>query len=196
MKPRLSKSITLLELLIALTLVGVIVLAFSGIELFSRYHVTTADRRAKVQNEVSYVLEHMNKEISRAIGNELVDGNQNVTRISNVPLADFIQAFVDTNPNGVRDAGDHWIAYRRNLTNYHLDYCSNCSMATGACSNCIQPWEILSERITAMNSTSAPLTVTIVGCWDPRSTAFACGTSDNPSVNMSTSINMPSVSTR
>src|SRR3989338_5081842 len=112
MSPHLKKSITLLELLIAITLLSVIVLGFTSIDLFSRYHVLTADRRAKVQNEASYVLEHMAKEMVRAIG----DFNNPAVSITTTPSGNpLIRVWVDANRNGIRDSvagGDREIAYR------------------------------------------------------------------------------------
>lgn len=69
MKPRHKKSVTLLELLIAISLLGILLLAFTSIDLFSRYHVLTADRRAQVQNEASSVIEHMTKNVLQGVGN-------------------------------------------------------------------------------------------------------------------------------
>ena len=40
-----------------------------AIENFARYHLKTAQQRAKLQNEVSFVLEHMQKNMANAIGN-------------------------------------------------------------------------------------------------------------------------------
>jgi len=63
------KSVTLVELIIAIVLLSVMVIGFSSIETFSRYHVLSADRRVKLQNNVSYALDHMTKHIAQAIGN-------------------------------------------------------------------------------------------------------------------------------
>lgn len=61
-------ALTLLELIIAIILLGVIVIGFSSIELFSRYQVLSADRRTQVQNEVALVLEHMSKNVMQGVG--------------------------------------------------------------------------------------------------------------------------------
>jgi len=64
---------TLIELLISIVLLSLIVLGFASINVFSRYHVITSDRRAKLQNEVSYCMEHMTRNISMAFGNTEID---------------------------------------------------------------------------------------------------------------------------
>ena len=61
-------AITLLELIIAITLLGVIVIGFSSIELFSRSQVLSTDRKTQVQNEVSYALEHMSRNVLQGVG--------------------------------------------------------------------------------------------------------------------------------
>jgi len=48
MKHYLKKSITILELLVALSLLTVMVLGFSSMDMFGRYHVLTSDKRAQV----------------------------------------------------------------------------------------------------------------------------------------------------
>ncbi len=60
--------ITLIELIIAISLLGVIALAFTSIQSFSQYHAIGSDHRAKVQNELSYALEHIAKNVQRAAG--------------------------------------------------------------------------------------------------------------------------------
>lgn len=64
-----DKSITLIELLVAMAMLGILILGFSSIDLFSRYHALSSERRAKLQNEVSYALAHMNKNVAQGMGN-------------------------------------------------------------------------------------------------------------------------------
>ena len=67
--PKKICGLTLLELMIAIVLMGMLVLGFYSIDLFSRYHVISSDKRAKLQNEISYALEHMSKYVQQANGN-------------------------------------------------------------------------------------------------------------------------------
>ena len=185
--PHSQRSLTLFELLIAIALLSLMVLGFASIDLFSRHQVLTADRRAQVQNEVSFVLEHMSKQISMAIG----DANQIPVNIdtpggSNPPWR-RIRVWIDSNPDGIRDTDDVEIAYEWNRNNNRVRYWPD---FTG-------PNEEISNRVTNfdVSQTDNYVSVELTSCWDPDGTPFACGTSDNPTVTMRTRIRMPSVST-
>ena len=69
MQPALKKSLTLIELMIAVSLLSVLVLAFSGLELFSRRQVVTVDRQVVMQNEASLAFDHMSKYVQQGVGN-------------------------------------------------------------------------------------------------------------------------------
>ena len=64
------KCTTLVELLIAIMVVAIMVLSFYSLETFSHSQVMNADRRSKVQNNLSYCLEHMSKYVQQAVGNK------------------------------------------------------------------------------------------------------------------------------
>jgi hypothetical protein len=192
--PLLKRSITLIELLIAITLLSLIVLGFSSIDLFSRNQVLTVDRRAQVQNEVAYVLEHMTKELSNAIGNTAIP---NSSPFWAGPDSVQIGYISDADHDGQRKDPANRRGYRYGGSNpYAIWFCTNpigamCYASGGAGA------EFLSRRITAFtpiyDSSTNYIEVSLTDCWDPASTS--CGTSDNPSVTMSTRIKMPSVST-
>lgn len=209
--PRKSRGLTLIELLIALVLLSLVVLGFSSIVLFSRYHVISADRRAKLQNNLSYILEHMTKQIAKAIGNEKIDLAYSViderNSVSGVTDTSAVRVYVDGNLNGQRDTvagSDYWKAYRfRNYGGqaYSVNYCLEC--LTKACSNanCAVAWETLGNNITNF-SISKPanadntlsynyVDVDIAARWFPGQPVSV----DNPEINMRTRIKMPSVST-
>ena len=204
-----QKSVTLLELLISIVLIGLVILGLSNIESFCRNQLLSSDRRLKVQNEASFVLDHMAKQIGRAISDPESDPII-------VPVAsNCFKVLVDANGNGVLDKSgaslDNFIAYRYNTATHLLDYCPNMSlipppaenacMADGDCSG--GAWETLSRHVTsAMNSaniiysnSSNYVEINITACADPGS-ANPCGGMRNPSVNMKSSVIMPSVSTR
>ena len=63
-----TTAVTLLELIIACILLGLIVITVSTVGLFSHAQVLSADRRAQVQNEAAYVLEHMGKFVMQGVG--------------------------------------------------------------------------------------------------------------------------------
>jgi len=208
------KSVTLIELLIAIVLLSVVVLGFGSIDMFSHYHVLTADRRAQAQNEASYALEHMSKNVSRAIGNEMINGANTVVDIANVTGGgEFrrLKVYIDANNNGVREApvanSDYWITYRyfnSGPLRNSVQFCGHCQNKT--CNPCTSGWETVSLRSNKVNGfeivkpnaanilTDNYIEATITACWDPQETHFLCGTPDNPTVTMRARIKMPSVS--
>lgn len=184
-----KRGITLLELLIAIILLSVVVLAVSNIDLFSRYHVISSEHRARLQNDISYALEHMTKEIGNAAGNRQVQNPINITTISGCP---GIVVYTDYNGDGQADL---WIAYLFNNTapNYQILYCPNCS--NSACSTCNTALTTIAQRIYAFTPVDNNLTnymdVDITGRWQPAQDVSV----DNPEITLRTRIKMPSVST-
>lgn len=179
-------SVTLIELLIAITLLSVIILGFSSIDLFSRFHLRTAQRRSDIQNEISYVLEHMAKEIARAIG----DANQLPVTIETAggpnPAWMRIRAWIDSNRNGIRDTNDIETAYQWNRGGSQFRYWPDYA----------GPNQVISNRVVDFNINQRDnyVEVNISACWDPDGAPDACGTLDNPQITMRARINMPSVS--
>ena len=199
MSAKLRKSVTLIELLIAISLLAVMILGINSIDVFSRFHFFSTDRRAKLQNDVSYCLEHMTKYFFYAIGNESLPGMANsVVFISpNSSNTSILSVFVDANGSGVKDAGDTWSGYLFNSNAHKLTYYAQC--ADSACSIAAGSPLVLSSKITAFSAvkdfTKGPyVNVSLTACWDPTQTTATCGTSDNPSVTMATSLALPSVS--
>lgn len=210
--------VTLFELLIAITLIASIVLVLCSIDLFSRHQVISSDRRIKSQNEVSYVLEHMSKEISMAIGNERVNGADSVVKTETISGDTAIWVYVDQNRNGLRDfppvvGADTWIAYRLRAATAPLDeryriwYCPRCTDLS--CTICDPSWgtavNILTTGQISDFTRNKPggstlsdnfVEIQITACWDPSGIPDACGTAANPNVTMSTRMKMPSVSTQ
>ena len=191
---RQNKSVTLIELIIAISLVAVIILGVNSINIFSHYQVVSSDRRAKLQNEVAFCLEHMTKHISMAIGD-----------VSNDPIVAYsdnrgIRVRIDDNPaNGRVDTTDHWIAYRH-IGNQILFFPNATTSGVPSGSS-----EVLSNRILTTNLGASTDTwglvfsrdpgdnnlVAIVRArWDPATAV----SQDNPQVSMQTSVDLPSVS--
>ena len=204
-----TRALTLIELLIAIILLSVISLGFTSMSLFTNFQTITSDRRAKLQNTASLILEHMSKNIANAIGNETTDGVNMVVNAGQIGADDAVRVFVDvpdaTNPtpltpNGTRDALDYWIAYRRDGS--QLQFCPqfdpvslNCTPAWGT-----DPNNNLSNSVTAFSVTKPMkadlrlsdnyIEVVIVCRWNPATAAAI----DNPEINMRNRIRMPSVS--
>jgi prepilin-type N-terminal cleavage/methylation domain-containing protein len=111
-----KKSFTLLELIIAIILLGILALGFTSIDLFARRHAVTADQRARLQNEVSLTLEHMAKNIINAVGNR---GNPPLQRVANVCGSGFVVRLdvpVRVGPNTLLTPSD----YQDDLLVYYL----------------------------------------------------------------------------
>jgi prepilin-type N-terminal cleavage/methylation domain-containing protein len=188
--------VTLLELLVAIVILGIIVLAFTSIETFSRNHVLSSDRRAQVQNNVSYALESMTEHLIRAIGNEKIDGANSVVSI---PAAGGkLLFFIDFSNNGLRDVSDKWASCTFDSTAHTLTLCPYC--ADSACDTCGTTAKVLSAKITSFVPTKPNVSdvlsenyvkLEVTACLDPGGT---CNTPNNPQVKMETIVRLPSVS--
>lgn len=179
---------TLMELMIAVILLSLIALGFSSIAMFSHMQMITTDRRAKAQNEATFVLEHMNKEIPRAIGNIATDGANRVIDTRQIGGDNAVSVFIDmpdtsvgaaaNTPNGRRDANDRWIAYRFNELTHSIWYCPQCNAIVGAailnsdgsavCASCNPAWgtndiNTLSDHIVAF----FPPVITVIDAGPP-----------------------------
>jgi prepilin-type N-terminal cleavage/methylation domain-containing protein len=169
-----KKAVTLIELLISIVIFGLVVVGFMGIETFSRDQLISTERRSRLQNEAMLVLSHMNKQLMNAIGDVV---NPPVTIAGNT-----VTIMTDTNRNGVNDVGDTTISYIFNGNTIVFN----------------PPGETLASHVQAFNVVLADinyLNVSISTCWDPASPA-TCGTLSNPSVNMTSIMKMPSVSSQ
>lgn len=207
------RAVTLLELLIAIILLAMVGLAVANIDIFSRNQVLSTDRYAKVQNEVSNVVEHMTKSLLMAIGNDTLNGADKI--VLTTPITGLgqkaLRVYIDANNNGRRDEPkadplaneDHWVAYTlyddtggtdRNT----IKYCSRCQDELGNCTTCLSvpEWEIIGRNITNLAPFKAGRQVwlNVFGCFDPTNMA-KIGTSDNPEVALVTIVDMPMVTT-
>ena len=64
----MRKSTTLIELLIAVSLLSVVILAAATFDIASRNFLRASQRKAEVVNDATLVLDHMHKNILSAIG--------------------------------------------------------------------------------------------------------------------------------
>jgi hypothetical protein len=183
MKAHYNKSVSLVELLIASTLIILIAVGFTGIDIFSRHHVINAERRVKMQNELAYTLETVNKAVTRGIGD-----------YNNPPLALLANGFQvrvdDNSPGTPRDYGDD------TLVNFTLSG-NDLKYQVGA-----GPEEILASHILpGVNFGSLPpnpadgfyiqlsnndtmLEIALVARWKPNEASSI----DNPQVSMKSNI--------
>jgi hypothetical protein len=179
---------SLVEVIIVSLLISGIMLTVASLHLYSIYHVRYTDRSVKVNNDLGFILAHMQTRFLDAIGNEFYDSGFSVISPSAGPGGELlIQVYVDLNHNGVRDDG--FAAYW--FTGNFLRYRETAAAA----------WEDLSSRITRFSFTtvSSPMmnnyaNVDITGCFDPDGVPNACGSTENPEVTMRTNVFMPAVS--
>lgn len=108
--PKKVCALSLIELLISMILMALILLGFFSIDLFSRHHVVSSDRRAKVQNEISYAIEYMSKYV------QMSTGGGNYPPIKRYPATGVQTGFqVNVDLNNTQTAGDFtddtWVTF-------------------------------------------------------------------------------------
>lgn len=150
-----------------------------------------AGRRAQLQNSITSALEHMARNIARAIGDTTHFPINNTSIGSNTA----IEITIDSNKNGMLDAGDTQVAYSYNATSDQLVYYANynASTSTPANFNDTLAYNITTDLGTGnvtYNNTTNYVKVKISGRWDPGNSTSPT----NPQVNMTTIMQMPSVS--
>lgn len=192
-----SAGITLFEALVAVVLLLIIIVTLNSINLFGHFQVLSSSRRARIQNDATILLNHMERQVAGAIGNEAISGADSVVIVdvhSPNQNKDYISFLTDTDQDG---AGDTWKSYQWRTTK-EIFFCPQCN--TPACPACPGNADVLvAENITAFSGAKPgnPLadsfiTVSITKCWNPAGT---CGTLDNPQVAMNTTLRLPMVST-
>ncbi len=191
--PKKVLGLSLIELLVSMILMSLVLLGFFSIELFSRHHVVSSDRRAKVQNEISYAIEYMSKYTQQSIGDF---NNPPISIYPTVGAQTGFRVRVDLNsPKTASDLSDDtWV-------NFYLD---------GTTLKALQgsTTEILSEKISGVFDASvmpefpdkgfyvsitdqgAAVDIGLVGRYDPA----AAASSDNPQITMKTRLVSPSSS--
>jgi type II secretory pathway pseudopilin PulG len=192
---KLLYGITLVELLVAIALIGLLVVGISSLDTYARFYLLTSDRRTQIQNEGSYILEHMTKNIRKAIGSV---SNPGALRHSSEA---WIKARPDRNGNGRPDddGSTDWIAYRYIPANYEIQYHEQYPPGERE----PEDWpetggKVISHRLAGfsfdLTDTNNTVFVDIAVCWDPSEANEECGNVDNPQVYMRTRIKMPAVS--
>jgi len=191
---------TLIELLIALALFSMIILAASSMQVFGHNQLVTGQRRAKLQNELTILLGHMKRQALRTVGASAA-GPANGVAIIALGGYPSLQFYTDTTAaggigNGIRDASppDRWVAYLYRTDLHEVWYYPNAGSASPILFGGAH--EVIANGITTIGWAIAANTnlVTLTGLearWIP---AQACGPA-NPCVVMDSAIYMPSLST-
>lgn len=206
MSPRRHlKSLTLIELIIAMVLMLIIIMAFATIDTFCRVHLLVSVRRAQIQQEASFLLAHMTRNLVGTVnrGGAIGDPINPPVTLTTIGGNNAITVWVDYNGNGRRDASpaDRQIAYRyRPAPNYEVWYYPDYTTAAGT-------YEVITQKKISpdfgnvpalltyvLNPTTDTLEIQVISCWDPDGNPDACGSRNNPSIRLFTRIRMPSVS--
>lgn len=106
-----KRGITLIELLIAISLVGMIVLAIVAVDVAARRFVNTSDFEARAQNQASPALELIAKDVSQAVGNRISDTGVNQTSAANIGARVDINSTGGPNNTPGNYGDDTWISY-------------------------------------------------------------------------------------
>lgn len=153
---RKRKSISLIELIIAIALLGVIVLGAVSFDTGSRHLLRASETKTQVQNDAALILDYITKDAASGIG----DRNNPALRID---AAGFLLIQQDGDPsngvvgNGVRDAGDHVIAYGRDDNN--IIRCNFTNPVPSPINSNTAGCQILSRRAVHAGSPTPPLNV-------------------------------------
>ena len=183
------RAMTLIELLVALVVMSLVMMGFYCIQIFSDNQVVTSNRKVALQNEVSYILEHMAKYCGQAVG----DGQ--TYAINNTP-SDSLSFWVDSDHDGILNKSLDTRVYYHHTNPGTIEFCDHADPTLISCTHAV---EVMGRHITSDFSTFTvnPATnfviANISSCWDTSSPG-TCGSLINPRVNMSTSIFLPSVS--
>ncbi|HDN86289.1 MAG TPA: hypothetical protein ENG49_03615 [Candidatus Omnitrophica bacterium] len=103
----MRKSITLVELIIAISLLGVILLGVTAFDVASRYFLKSNERKSQIVNEFTFILEHLSKNINQAVGDISNPGIVKVEQNSRVLL--HLRQDALRTPNDYSD--DLWVTY-------------------------------------------------------------------------------------
>jgi hypothetical protein len=214
-------ALTLVELLIALSLIAAVSLGLVSVNLFSAEHFFNAQRRAQVENELSFVLEHMSKALIGREGRGGAIGEvDNPAIIANNALIPYeggggqdpgIIIYIDKNGNGVRDAvgvagGDAVIAYRYQPEGkpdgwqmwFYPDYYNypavsrNPAVLSGRIKNFMI---IQNPPGNAYSPVQNYVEFEISACWEPAQSPGSCGSPANPMATVRVRFQAPSIST-
>lgn len=191
-----NKAFTLIEILVGLGLVSLVFLTFISIDMFTRYQLVAVDRKAKMQNAISVVMEHMSKNLLLAIGNPLTDLSPIQAEFESGSHLKWIKIRVDSNANGMADIADKWIAYEYKTDSESIVYFSNVpeyGSPTGdsqVLAKRIKSFEVSDGILPSGRLVNSFITFFISSRWFTESPIDH----QNPEINMINSISMPAVS--
>ena len=130
-----NPGVTLVELVISVALMSLLVLSYFQIDSFSRFQVVSSNRKARLQSDVSLILEQITKDAVGAIGSDGIipyPGHPPTVQIIYPGGVTVLRIWVDGNPyindsDPGYDGDDHLPNSRRD----DLLACPNCDHEVG-----------------------------------------------------------------
>lgn len=183
------RALTLIELLMAMVIFCMVIFGFYNIQLFSHSQVVASSRRATLQGEVIYVIEHMSKRLRNTIGDVAA------YPVDFGPDGHTVRFWSDTVADGRFIAGQDRRSYYRHVDPGTVYFCPDDSASPVAeellASHIISNFDASSITI---NTATNYVGINLKACWNP-SNPSSCGSPDNPAVTFNSRVEMPSVST-
>jgi hypothetical protein len=173
----------------------IIVGAILNIQNFCRFAFLNADRKSKVANDVSYIVEHVVKFISNAAGDTVTPA----VSLTGAPedCDSSLLVWTDSNGDGYLGTGDTQVLYCFNKTSAALRYYANYTVM-GTPGHDTNTRELVAGGVTAFTPAVSgnKVNLTVTTCWKPFPNKFdgSCGTPNNPSMTLRTSVPLLSVS--
>ena len=176
------KSFSLIELLVAISLLGLILLTAGSFDFISRRFFQSSQRASEVLNEASFITEHMSKNIMQAKG---YIGDKGYAVSSNSLSLRVNWALLNSSSSGGSNS-DSWVKYQLDSNTNTLYFCSGLSSFAFACDSSVAGAEILSQKVTSLAFTdeNGSIGIDITLRYDPSSDVDP---KDNPEVSLSTS---------
>lgn len=84
MQVSLKKSVTLVELIISIVLLGVIILGATAFHLSSERFLSSSEKKTQVLNDLTFILQHLQKNVLVATGNVVTAANIGIRPAGNV----------------------------------------------------------------------------------------------------------------
>lgn len=193
------RATSLLELLIAVLVLCLVMFGIYNIQLFSDSQVVSASRKATLESEATYLIEHMSKYLGKAVSNArtypvALSGDRVLIWNDKSPYDGVLQDHLDSSPDT--------LVYYDHASSGAVTFCANASTSgypgTVSCNSGVET--LASHVVSSFASTyiSVDNTTNCVGlevtsCWNPSSTS-TCGKLKNPAVSLKNRVDMPSVS--
>lgn len=204
--PNRESGVNFIELIMSIVLMSLVLLGFFSIDLFSRHHVISSDRRAKVQNEVVRAMENMSKYVQQANGNLSRNAIQYLPGPTSAGATGF-RVYIDLrNPQTPSVlANDGWIDYTLSSNTLTVTCTANdegicpfipvtenltAKIIAGVAGGSIMPESPVNGFYVNITNQGTAVDIGLVGKYQPAVEASP----DNPQISMKTRLVCPSSS--